>query len=126
MNSERPETIQEWEAYVDSLAGDTLRSQTAAVNSMAFMRTMKDEGHNADHCQEILMLFVRQCRMTSTGLPRNGMWDLSRLAIGDDLASLGAQMSEEEAEEMEAVWSKSSDDIDQFCLEADYEIDESV
>jgi len=126
MSSERPETIQEWEAYVDSLAGDTLRSQTAAVNSMAFMRTMKDEGHDAAHCQEILMVFIRQCRATGAGLPSTGMWDLSRLAAGDELSSLGAQMSEDEALELERTWSKSTDDIDQFCLEADYEIDESV
>lgn len=114
MSAQRPETIEEWEAYANTMAGQELRSQTATVNSMAFINQMAEEGHDSDHCHEILLVFIRQCRATGTGLPKGGMWDASRLAATDDLASLGPQMSEEEADALAAAWRPLPDDIDQF------------
>ena len=123
MSAERPDTIQEWGNYVSGLAGETLRAMTATVNSMAFIETMKNEGHDTDHCQEILMLFVRQCCATDAGLPKTGMWDLTRLAAGDEMCTLGPQMSPMEAVDLEKSHIQPPDDIDRFLLEADYEID---
>ena len=117
----RPNTIQEWTAYARGLAGKELRAQTETVNSMAFIRQMGEEGHDADHCQDILLVFIRRCRETGAGLPKGGMWDLSRLATGDVVCSYGEQISESEADAYAAAWKPPQDDVDRFCLEAAYE-----
>ncbi len=123
MSAHRPETIGEWETYASALAGQELRSQTAGVNSQRFISQMAEEGHDTAHCHAVLMVFIRQCRATGTGLPKGGMWDTARLASGDDLASQGPQMSEDEADALAAAWKPALDDIDEFILKADYDAD---
>ena len=53
---------------------------------------------------QILVLFVRQCRATGSPLPSGGMWDLDIIAMTDEIASMGVQMSEEEADELAAAY----------------------
>jgi len=121
MSKERPNNIEDWEAYVADLAGKDLRSQTADVNSQHFIEVLREEGADVKFAKQVVLCFVRQCKATGTYLPKNGMWDLSRLAALDELASLGPQMDEEEAEALAESWvAPMQDDLESFLLEAEY------
>lgn len=101
----KPNDLHEWEEYVNQLAGRELQVQTDTANSQDFINAMAEEGRDAGWCRDILMLFVRQCRATGSRLPTGGMWNLDLLANADEIASMGVQMSEDEAAEIEATYS---------------------
>lgn len=122
MSKEHPDIIEDWEAYVADLAGKELRSQTADVNTQHFIEILREEGGDVKYAKQVVLRFVRQCKATGTYLPKNGMWDLDKMATLDAFASLGPQMDEEEADELAASWvAPIQDDIDSFLLEAEYQ-----
>lgn len=112
----KPDELDEWEEYVSMLAGRELQAQTDTANSQAFISMMAEEGRDVAWCRQILMLFVRQCKAVGVRLPSGGMYNLDIIATMDEIASMGVQMSEEEADELEASYTPIDDGLEQALL----------
>ena len=112
----KPDELDEWETYISQLAGLELSVQTDTANSQTFISMMAEEGRDVAWCKQILMLFVRQCKATGARLPSGGMYNLDILATMDEVASMGVQMTEEAAEELEASYTPIDDGLVQALL----------
>jgi len=75
-----PNTLQDWQAYIDGLSGMPLWSKAVAANSQAFVDTLIEEGFGMSDVQEILTMFARQLRATGQKLPTTGAFDLVELS----------------------------------------------
>lgn len=69
-----PQTPQEWQAYVASLSDRDLWTQTALVNSMAFVGKMKREGLLLPEINSIVNLFVKEMLTRGLKLPEGGVF----------------------------------------------------
>jgi len=82
-----PQTLPEWEQYVQTLAGRALRSKAIAVNSQKFLDMMRtQEGFSVSDVRAIITLFVRQLVATGQKIPEGGAYNLVLLARTDDVA----------------------------------------
>ena len=116
--STRPQTVTEWAQYIKGLSGQALFSQATAANSQSFARTLTQEGLTMQQVEKIMLLFVRQLRATGTKVPVGGTWDLLNMALTDPVARQGPTLSEEEAEFLAVTNESTSDELDDFELEA--------
>lgn len=117
----RPKTVAEWSAYISTLAGETLFSQATAANSQSFASMLRGEGLDMGAVEEIMLLFVRQCRRTGVKVPHGGPWDLVTMALTDPEARDAVPMDEMEAALLESSFKPGADDFDMFELEAEFE-----
>ena len=95
-----PQTLPEWEAYIQQLAGDPLRSKAINANSQAFTDMLLEEGFLMAEVKTILTYFVRQLVATGQALPGKGAFDLYEIAQNDSVASVGMLLDDTEVEEM--------------------------
>lgn len=112
----KPEELDEWETYISQLAGLELQVQTDTANSQTFISMMAEEGRDVAWCRQILMLFVRQCKAVGCRLPAGGMYNLDIIASMDEIASMGVQMSEEEADALASSYTPIDDGLEQALL----------
>ncbi len=117
----RPTNLAEWVGYVGSLSGQPLFSQAVAANTQGFARGLVAEGATMADVEQIMLLFVRQLRATGTKVPGGGTWDLMNMAMIDPIARRGPTMSEEQAELLEVQYQPSTDEFDDFELEAAFD-----
>lgn len=82
----RPTTLDEWKAYIGQLSGTALFSQVVAANSQGFARTLLDEGYSMADVEEVLRIFVRQCKATGTKIPENGPFDLKSMSLVENVS----------------------------------------
>lgn len=55
-----PKTLEDWQEYIGSLSGATLRSKALAANSVQFVRVLEGEGYSAADITAILRMFAQQ------------------------------------------------------------------
>lgn len=80
MSDARPRTLAEWGAYVDGLAGERLRAEAVAANSMPFIEALRAEGASLAQVRAVLVLFAHRLAVTGQRAPRDGLYDLVDLA----------------------------------------------
>lgn len=80
MSTARPETLQDWAAYVATLDGERLVSKARAANTVAFTRTLGDEGLTPDEIETVLGLFARQAARRGVRIGDAGLFDFDALA----------------------------------------------
>jgi hypothetical protein len=96
-----PQSLPEWEQYVQTLAGSALRSKAIAVNSQQFMDMMRiQEGFSVVDVRQIILYFVRQLVATGQKIPEGGAYDMLRLARTDDVARTMPVLSEQAVQDM--------------------------
>ncbi len=64
-----PETLEDWKAYVAILHGPELLAKAKAANSLIFVKTMQEEGMEADDIVEILRAFAQRMRQVQVAVP---------------------------------------------------------
>jgi hypothetical protein len=121
--SQRPQSLADWSAYIETLAGAPLFSQVVAANSQEFARDLVADGLTMDDVYQVMLGFVRQLRATGTKVPGAGAaWDLVNMALTDPTARKGPTMSEADADALERAYKPSGvDDFDVFELEAAFD-----
>lgn len=96
------QTIEEWEAYIQQLAGQTLRSKGINANTIMFTQSMAKQGFTTDDVSQILLFFVRQFIATGQQIPTGGLYDLRGMALADPVCRMSQVMSEEDADALAA------------------------
>lgn len=76
-------TIDDWDLYISSLDGETLRSKWRAANSLQFVQMLKSENTPPVTISTILKLFVRQLILTGQEPPQGGYLDASTIIEND-------------------------------------------
>ncbi len=76
----RPETLPEWQALIDQLAGSNLRSKAIAANSQQFAEMLLEDGYSMDDVAVIMEGLVTQMVITKMSPPGGGVWDLQGMA----------------------------------------------
>ena len=121
--SNRPQTLDDWSAYVRNLSGKRLFSQVVNANTQGFARELVDEGTmTMADVEKLMLIFVRQLRATGTKVPSGGGFNLVNMALTDPIARKGPTMSEEEADLPESMYEAPPvDDLDSFLMSAAFE-----
>lgn len=82
-----PVTLPEWEKYIATLSGDSLRSKAMAANSLDFLRGLEEEGISPQTTMAILGLFARRFKATGQEPPGRypgGLVDYGQLVGGPE------------------------------------------
>ena len=84
-----PQTLEEWDAYFARYNADQLMSKAKSMNTMRFVKMMRNEGMEMAEIEQIMTLIAR--RLMSAGeQPPEGELDLEYLVMDDPLAEIGA------------------------------------
>lgn len=84
MSLEKPETIDEWSAYIQTLEGEDLRSKARAANSWSFVQMLQREGMDPDDITLLMYLFAARMVRTNQMPPSDGYLDLRTLAASSE------------------------------------------
>lgn len=117
-----PVSLEDWEPYIKTLAGEVLYSKLLAVNTQKFADMLREEGLTMADFQKIVLLFVRQCAALDVRLPQGGALNLKVMAQSDPTCRKGPTVSPESAAALETKTPPATtDDVDQMLseLEAD-------
>lgn len=74
-----PTTFEEWTAYVDGLDAEVVFDRAESANSVAFVRTLKEQGLDAKQIRGVFECFVRRIVANDDLPPAGGYYDLRRL-----------------------------------------------
>jgi len=96
------QTLEEWESYIQQLAGQPLRSKGVNANTISFTKSMAKHGFTTDDVAQIILYFVRQFVATGQKIPTSGLYDMPSMALGDPVCMQGVQMEEYEADALAA------------------------
>jgi len=96
------QTLEEWEAYIQQLAGQPLRSKGINANTVGFTQSMATHGFTTDDVAQIILFFVRQFVATGQKIPTSGLYDMPGMALADPVCREMQVMSEEDAEMLAA------------------------
>jgi len=118
----RPETLDEWKAYIDQLAGDQLRNKTIQANRQPFVDTLLEEGLSMSDIEQVFVFLVGQMKAVGMKIPEGGAFDL--IEIADMKCSDILPLSEEAIERLESHQMVDlPDHIDKFTEDADLAMD---
>jgi hypothetical protein len=79
VREKNPTTLEEWRAHFDALEGESLAHKASLANSARFVRTLQEEGYDAEQVHAILIFLAK--RVHAAGLePPDGMYDFARLS----------------------------------------------
>lgn len=95
-----PQTLDDWQSYVKTLAGNALWSKVIAANSQDFVVLMMNDGYTMEEIKEILLYMVRQMVFTGMRIPDAGAFDLRHMAMVDP-RSKGRVLTDLEINEIE-------------------------
>jgi len=113
-----PTSLEEWQAYISTMAPNALLSKATAVNTQRFADTIKENGFSLSDHQKIVLMFVRRCVALDIRLPLGGAYNMIKMARVDPVAQKGATMSPAEVEKMILTeHPDTEDDIDQTLTE---------
>ena len=87
-----PQTVTEWEEYIEKLAGPALWSKAIAAKSQKFVDALLSEGMGMESIHLIMIYFVRQCARTGMKVPGGGAFDLVAMAEVDPVAREGRRV----------------------------------
>lgn len=76
-----PLTLEEWKQYIARLSGKTLLEKARAANSVMFVRTLSDEGMEAEEITEVLRAFAE--RLVAIGIAVPTRFDGAYLNYAD-------------------------------------------
>ena len=82
-----PETIAEWEAYIEALPREKLWSKCRAANTFTFARTLITEGMVMEDLATVMRLFVRRMVELQIKLPEGGAFNLYKISETDPMSA---------------------------------------
>jgi hypothetical protein len=82
MSIQNPKTLAEWEAHIQTLEGEALRSKTVAANNARFVRSLGEEGYTGPEIEKIFAYLAKRFVETGQRLPASGYFELSKLVEG--------------------------------------------
>ena len=83
-----PQTLEEWEAYVNTIPAHELGELCEAANSFQFTEQLLAEGCPMDDIRTIILFFVRRMVELEIKLPEGGAFPLYDMMQSDPLARL--------------------------------------
>ena len=78
--ADRPESLDEWKAYIGKLAGENLRSKTIGCNRQAFVSLMLADGYSMAGIRQIMVALVKQMKTVGMLVPSGGAFNLVGMA----------------------------------------------
>ncbi len=82
MSIQNPKTLAEWEAHIQTLDGEALRSKAVAANNARFVRSLGEEGYTGPEIETIFTLIALRFVETGQRMPESGYFELAKLAEG--------------------------------------------
>ncbi len=79
MSTARPESLQDWAAYIATLDGARLASKWSAANTIDFAARLQAEGLTQDEVETVYVLFARHAARCGVRLGE-GLYDYDTMA----------------------------------------------
>lgn len=70
-----PKNLAEWQAYVATLSGPDLRSKAIAANSVAFVRSLEEDGLSPEDIAGVLRAFAARMHADGQEVPARSAGD---------------------------------------------------
>ena len=115
----RPETLEEWQAYISTQKGPELTSKLRAMATQTFIDMMLEEGHDIAYAKSIVTMMAVQQIATGGKLPDLGVWGLDSLIREKYPDGVGTMSDQQIAALVPAA--EPPDQIDKFLDEGDLE-----
>ena len=74
-----PETLSEWQDYVDGLRGKSLWSKAVNANTQLFADILLAEGFTMSDFQQVVTMFAERLLADDQRLPETGAYDMRSL-----------------------------------------------
>jgi hypothetical protein len=116
MSVQYPQTMEEWDAYFARYSGKQLFSKAKSMNTIKFVKTLKDEDYSMGDIEQIFTFIARRLISADFTLP-DGIIDMYEL-VEDDPEAMPGNFPESDEDYDD---SGEPDDVDAFITAMDEE-----
>lgn len=75
-----PQSIEEWDSYIEVLSDEDLWSQSVSANTESFAQELLHEGFSVMFVKRVVQLFAKQLASRNLKIPDGGAYDMHTLA----------------------------------------------